>query len=187
MPHPALASRRRAALFGRAVITAVSAVTALAGAAACASAATYNPDNLPTARIDQIGAICQSVVGLEPGERHYVDCMTSLSHSAWKLDRVRGMQDARDACLKKGLHPGEVALSECELQTFHSATLPTAYEATTPGPRAAKSYFYASTREIRNREQQACAEIGYDPLYGPFTDCVANLQGALFGAEHPMD
>lgn len=164
---------------------------AAAGLAAtsAASAGAYNPDGLAAGRMRQIGAVCESVVGLQPGERHYVDCVTSLSHSAAKLDRVRGLQDARNACLAKGLRAGDVALSECELAATRSGSAGAAAEAVdypVPAAHPRKSYFYASTREIRDREQQACAQIGYDPIYGPFADCVANLQGMLVGADHPM-
>jgi hypothetical protein len=160
---------------------------AVVAAAGCASAAPLNPDNLPAPRIAQIDGICRSVMGLEAGEEHYVNCALSLSHSVYRLDRTRGMQTARDDCVAKGLKPGDVQLSECELSVFHAGAKPVAYSPALPAGPPAKSLFYASTTEIRHREQQACAMVGYDPIYGPFTDCVANLQSAMFAADHPLN
>ena len=161
---------------------ACAAAMAMAGGGA---AEPYSTDNLAAPRIAQIGEICRSVMGLEPGEEHFVNCTASLAHSAVKLDNNRGMQDARRDCLKKGLRPGDVALAECEV-----AQAPAEMAAATfahPPAHPVKSLFYVSSGEIRRREQMACAQIGYDPIYGPFSDCVANLQGALFAADHPLN
>jgi hypothetical protein len=152
---------------------------------ACASPGPYNPSNLPTTQVSQVGELCRSVIGVRPGLELYSNCVESLSSSAARLNRTGAFQDARRACLDKGAPMAGPALAECELATANatqvSAPLPVA------APKGSdKSYFYASTRDIRRREQTACAELGYEPGSGGFSSCVASLDAALFAADHPQ-
>lgn len=186
MTSPLATRSRKMVRAGLATASLSAALLSLASAPS-AAAQSLNPENLAPARMAQIEGLCRSVIGLDPGEEHFVACALSLSHSAWKLDRVRRMQGARDDCLAKGLKPGDVGLSQCELSVYHGGRKAAVEAADAPKPAAVKSLFYASAREIRNREQEACAQIGYDPIYGPFSDCVSNLQSALFAADHPMN
>jgi hypothetical protein len=196
IPHavavPALDRLRR----GAATLVGVGLVLAFSG---CASAGPFNPDRLPVAQVSEIGDICHSVMGLpvSDSDAEYLACEQSLSHSARAVDEARGLQAARDACLAKGLKPGEVALSECELTSSkgqspigHPAEIVTKTKLNLPptaAPAPIKSYFRASSGEVFRREQMACARIGYDPITAAFHDCVASLQAAMFEAEHPQN
>jgi hypothetical protein len=163
----------------------LAAALASAGAAACAGPAPFNPSDLPSAQLSQMGEICQAVMGIPAGFSLKTACVESLSTSLAALGQGRGLQGAQGACLGKGLRPGEPALAECELTaaSTQSATTGLPIDAAPPA-RPVKSYFYASQREIHRREETACARLGYEPVYGSFAACVARLDSALFDAEH---
>jgi hypothetical protein len=95
----------------------------------------------------------------------------------------------RQTCEARGLKPGTIALSRCELDppTNQAALTDVALGAPPSVPaKHIKSYFYASNGEIRRREQAACVELGEDPATTAFAQCVADLQGELFDADNPM-
>jgi hypothetical protein len=155
-----------------------------ASLAACAPLAPYNPDRLPMQQMSRIGEICRVVMGLPAGPiTQYLACEESLSHSL-AARRDRGpMLAAHHACEAQGLKPNTAALAECELNQTDfapggAAALPA---------KAPKSYFSASNDEVHRREQEACAQIGYDPIGGgsAFAQCVADLQSNLFDADNP--
>ena len=56
-----------------------------------------------------------------------------------------------------------------------------------PLAKAPTSYFSASNDEVHRREQEACAQTGFDPVSGGlvFAQCVADLQSNLFDADNP--
>jgi len=163
---------------------------ALATTASCASVAVYNPEHLAPDELSQIGAVCQTAMGLPDGlyTQHYA-CVESLSHSfAARLNGGR-LLAARQDCLAQGLSPGTAALSDCELPPRPQRVAEEARPAPAtalPAPPA-RSYFGASFDEIRRREQRACAEIGYDPVSAGFGQCVADLAAYLYEADHPVD
>jgi hypothetical protein len=160
-------------------------IAALLGAAAmtgCVSAAPYNPARLPPTQLSQVQQICHSVLGIPVGVGLSTDCVGALSESAVAMSRARDMQAARQVCLAKGLQPGGTDLPQCELSTASErADVRINTAALEP---VGKSYYAASSREIRRREQTACARLGYDPIDGSFTKCVAGLDSALFASEH---
>jgi hypothetical protein len=162
----------------------VAALTS-AGVAACASPAPFNPSDLPSAQVGQVGEICHSVMGIPAGMGLQAACVESLSASLAALGQGRSLQGAQGACLGKGLRPGEPALAECELTaaSARSATGGLPIDVAPPA-QPVKSYFYAPQREIHRREETACARLGYEPVYGSFAACVARLDSALFDAEH---
>ena len=128
--------------------------------------------------------ICRTVIGLPAGGELKINCVQSLSASLAALDRGRGLQGAQSACLRKGLRPGEPALAECELASTRAAGTAGLPLDASPPAQSVKSYFYASQREIRGREEAACARLGYEPVHASFAACVARLDSALFDAEH---
>jgi hypothetical protein len=132
-----------------------------------------------------VGAVCAGVVGLSPGEKHYAACVQSLSHSLAALRRGEGVAAARARCLARGLAPGSAALAECEL-----AAAPAAGDAGPPGgaavPGGVRSYFEVSHHVAFQRDQLACARLGFEPASGSFDDCVADLRAALSSASTSM-
>jgi hypothetical protein len=101
------------------------------------------------------------------------------------------LDEARHACLGKGLTAGDPKLAVCELSTVadRGAPAPDAAAArfdTAGLATPAGSYFNASFGEVRRREQMACARLGYDPINGGFAKCVASLDSALFASQHVM-
>jgi hypothetical protein len=178
MTSPSLTARRLLGFSLAAVLTSASVV-------ACASPAPLNPSALPSTQLGQVGEICHAVMGIPAGVSLKTACVESLSASLAALGQGRGLQGAQGACLGKGLRPGEPALAECELTeaSTRTATAGLPIDAAPPA-QSAKSYFYAPQREIRRREETACARLGYEPVYGSFAACVARLDSALFDAEH---
>jgi hypothetical protein len=125
----------------------------------------------------------------DSGARQFEDCQASLSHSLAARSGRATMLAARSACEAQGLKPNTVALSECELNPPAGLLKETGYasaDAPPPPARATKSYYSVSRDEVRRREQQACAEIGFDPIGSGFAECVADLQASLLRAENAM-
>ncbi len=48
------------------------------------------------------------------------------------------------------------------------------------------SFFYASARESRHREELACAQLGLEPPNGHFADCVKLLQDNFYAIDNPI-
>jgi hypothetical protein len=161
----------------------------------CATAGPFNPAGIPSGQVTRVGQICQSVMGIEPGEEHYYACVSSLSDSVKGLDQSDAMQRAHSACAERGLEPDSPGFAECVLRTSDAAALSganlsdsgTAQAVSTTDRRSSKSYFYTSPRDVFHREQLACARLGFDPAYSAFDSCVASLGSALFDADNPMN
>ncbi len=128
-------------------------------------------------------------MGIPAGIRLSSSCVQSLSDSLMVQTRGRALQVARSQCLRQGAGAGEARLSECEVRAT-SSDVTRVSEMASPAIDAAKStqsvksYFYVSSGEIRRREELACAQLGFDPSFGGFGTCVANLSSALFSADH---
>lgn len=190
------------------LLTAAACAAACAGMAACATPAPYNPDDFGGARLAQISAICQSVMGLQPSERpqwglhpgdlhldpgvsHYQGCIASLSDSLQRAEAARAATLADRSCRSKGLAPSSAALAVCVLQ---SPGLPASAANTMPGagPATARltrvgSFLYASPREALHREQLACARLGLEPPGELFTGCVKSLRDTFFAIDNPVE
>jgi len=171
-------SRRLPIFFGLGV-----AAACLRGAAPTGASAQPGPDG-------EVGRICVSVVGVPVGEKHYLACVESLSQS---LRGLRGGEDrglARRSCLAQGYLPDTPGLAECEFATGSADT--TRGPSTSRGPEypavipgGSKSYFAVSRETAFQREQLACAKLGFDPAQSPFADCAADLRDALHRASNP--
>jgi hypothetical protein len=179
----------KASFLPRAVLLAVGAC-AVAATAACAAGAAYNPEQLPAAQLSQIGAVCQSVMGLPAATySQHLACVESLSHSFAQRQKTAGVLAVRQDCLAQGLKPGTTALSDCELDSRPrglTQDAPQLLQTALPS-HPPKSYFGASFDEIRRREQHACAAIGYDPVSAGFGQCVADLAAELAEVDHPVE
>jgi hypothetical protein len=85
-----------------------------------------------------------------------------------------------------GLEPGGAQYEACTLSLADSLrSLGRAAVHAGAQPSASRSYFYASQREVYRREQISCTRLGLAPADGAFAECVANLDGRLFGADNP--
>jgi hypothetical protein len=85
-----------------------------------------------------------------------------------------------------GLEPGGAQYEACTLSLADSLRS-LGRDAVQAGAQqsASRSYFYASQREVYRREQISCTRLGLAPADGAFAECVANLDGRLFGADNP--
>lgn len=170
----------------RSVTLGVSVACLVVGPAACAPLKPYNPEQLPIAQMDRIGAVCRDTLGISGGTNsEYMACEESLSHSfAARLEANTALA-VRQGCEAQGLKPGTVALSECELRGPAAQLAQASYRADIdpPATKPAKSYTRASNDEDHRRMQEACAEIGFDPVSSAFGQCVADLQSRLFDAD----
>jgi hypothetical protein len=137
----------------------------------------------PTA-LESLGAICQSVVGIPPDNAQHQACVFALSHYLERMDDANAVENARTACLAMGKTPDSVDLAECELSRRELKKPVAAIAEPPPGPKI-QSYFYASTQEVRRREERACAELSLDPADAIFGRCVARLSAAMLEVNNP--
>jgi hypothetical protein len=133
-----------------------------------------------------VAQICHAVVGLPPGEKHFVACVQTLAQSLQGLRQGEGMGLARRDCLARGFRPNTAGLAECELETAPAATQDVSgpqMDAAVPG--GARSYFMISRATAYQRFQLACAKLGFEPAQEAFGGCVADLRSALSRASNP--
>jgi hypothetical protein len=157
---------------------------------ALASAITFGAAAIPAAaqpaQDGEAGAVCEHVVGLMAGERHYAACVQSLQQSLAGRRAGEGMGRARQGCLARGFRPGTAGLAECELTAAPAETAAASgpqMDAATPGGE--RSYFMVSRDTATQRFQLACAKLGFEPAQAPFGGCVADLRSALSRASEP--
>jgi hypothetical protein len=140
--------------------------------------------------------ICQLVIGVQPGESQFEGCTSSLSDSLESISRGRAVAQARNGCFAQGLKPGSADLSLCLLRAADTTPDPAAVKlpdiaSMTAGvaadPQSSKSYFAVTQGTKFHREQQACAMLGFDPAFGAFANCVADLQSTLQTIDMPED
>jgi len=159
------------------------------GFAACAHAEPFNPDGLNASEARSVADICASVMHLPSGEAHYQGCLESLSQSLAGLGQSQAVQDAHEACLKRGLQPSSPDLATCTLTLADSGqpheTLAVGASAAPAIPGGARSFFWASNHDRRGRERLACALLGLDPARDGFQGCVADLQATMFALDNP--
>lgn len=179
--------RRRRTQCLRSLAGGLGVVILAAGPGACAPMKPYNPDHLPIAEMDSIGAVCRNTLGISGGTNsEYMACEESLSHSyAARLETEQVVAVRRD-CETQGLKPGTIALSKCELNgpSARLAQATFSQDIDPPAGRPAKSYTNASDGEVHRRMEEACADIGYDPISSGFGQCVVDLQSRLFDADN---
>ena len=147
----------------------------------CASAVTYNPGHVPPAAMARIEQACAMVAGLPNGSVYDLNvCEESLSRSLAARLKSDALLATRQACLARGLAPGSAALSDCELDSRGEVAAAAAPQMAatdlTPRPHASR----------REREERACAAIGFEPTGAGFGQCVADLHAELFAADRPI-
>jgi hypothetical protein len=155
-------------------------------AAFTAAASFAGSPALSASMSDTVAGVCTRVVGLSPGEKHFVACVQSLSHSLQGLHRVEDATQARQACLARGYAPRSPGLAECELAALPGMTSAPGPAGQTSVPGGSQSYFTVSKRTAYERDQLACARLGFEPAAGAFDDCVADLRAALAEASTSM-
>jgi hypothetical protein len=188
-------------------LAALLSATVSIAAAGCASAAPYNPESLRADQLARVETICQSVMGLSPsepyspvwgsatnpgltgGENHYQGCIASLSASLRTVDSAKTAWQANQDCVAQGFRPDSPDLAECVLRSLKTrpAALPPVAEPvsiTMTPPKG--SFFTASGREVRNREERACAALGLNPAYGGFDNCVKTLGDTFDLIDNPL-
>jgi hypothetical protein len=176
---------------GRALASLLIGALSIAGLSGCASAGPFNPSHLAPTQLSQVQQLCRSVMGISIGTGLFSDCVENASGSAVAIAQARALAAARRSCLDKGLAPGQVGLSQCELTKVSQRSAPALAAAdvqvdTSGLEKPAKSYYYASFDEGRRREQDVCVRLGYDPINTGFAQCVASLDTAIFASLHPM-
>jgi hypothetical protein len=185
---------------------------ASAGIPACAATGPYNPDNLGTDQVAKIANICQTTMGLSPKDRpvlgiymgsphlkgevsHYQACIASLSDSVQSVSEAQAASQAHQDCRARGFQSNSPELAECVLQSFRARSnvastqahsLMVASHSEEKETRSVKSFFYASPRETRRREEMACAQLGLEPPYGAFASCVELLQDNFYAMDNPI-
>jgi hypothetical protein len=140
------------------------------------------------------GQICQTVIRLQPGENHFNGCVSSLADSVESISRSQAVVRARTACFAQHLKPGSADLSLCLLRAADTKpdsdavdlpTIVSAEKGITDDAQSSGTYFAAQSHPGFRREQQACALVGFDPAFGAFANCVANLQSTLRAGDTP--
>jgi hypothetical protein len=61
----------------------------------------------------RIGHACAAVMGLDPSEEPYEDCVRSLDKTLSRLKRLELTNSNRSQCAQKGLNPGTAAFDTC--------------------------------------------------------------------------
>lgn len=142
-----------------------------------------------TPAVDQLAQaqeICEIVVRVQPDDEHFDGCVTSLEGSLERASREHTVVHARNECVAQGLKPGSSDLALCLLRAADAtpgATDPPNQPNLMTGGRNERAPSSidssASPDNAMQREQQACAELGFDPAFGAFENCVADLQSTL--------
>lgn len=183
----------------RAPLLNAAAIVSVLGLATIAPRADAAPDshgNLPLDQLALAQETCETVVRVQPDDEHFDGCVSSLMGSLERASRERAVVHARNNCFAQGLQPGSSDLGLCLLQAANAAPRPDATDQpgqlnTATGKREdqASSRYGLSTSfdTVFEREQQACARLGFDPAFGGFSNCVADLQGTIQRIEMPTN
>ena len=133
----------------------------------------------------QARSICENVVHLQPADGLFKECTSSLDESLKSASRARAVWQARDACFASTPKLDSTSLNLCLLRAAETkADADEAMPVSISRQAESTVSFYAASREINlEREQRACALIGFDPAFGAFAKCVSNLQDAVENRE----
>jgi hypothetical protein len=165
----------------------------LAGSINAAVASSDNAHNRSADQIAYARDLCSGVIGFHPGEGHFNGCVSSLADSIQSASREHVVIQARSRCFAQGLKPGSANLALCLLQAANANPVPGAW---TPDLHAIDNMdnrtmsaqdSTPSPGTISDREQQACARLGFDPAFGDFASCVADLQSVVQNVDMPSN
>jgi hypothetical protein len=137
--------------------------------------------------------LCTGVIGFYPGEEHFNGCVSSLADSIQNANRGHAIVQARTQCFAQGFNPGSSDLALCLLRADNANPVAGAW--TPPDDLngidnkddRAMFAFTSSLGTISDREQQACARLGFDPAFGDFAICIANLQSVVQNVDVPSN
>jgi len=188
------------------LLSVVSCAVAAASLPGCATPPEANDPG--SAASGPVAQVCQNVLGLSPTERltggnwlgndkldywtsHYRGCVLSLAGSVQKARDTEVVQQSEQQCRAKGLNPGSADLALCVLQTANNHPEPHGISPPAPSqPQASaapESFYFASAREIAQREQVACAAVGLSPSQPEFKGCVQDLRATFYAIDHPIN
>jgi hypothetical protein len=68
----------------------------------------------------RIGHACAAVMGLDPSEEPYQDCVRSLDRTLSKLKQSERAASNRSQCVQQGLNPGTAAFDTCVVEAEQS-------------------------------------------------------------------
>jgi hypothetical protein len=153
------------------MLTAASAAIAVLSIVTCAAATpVFNPGQLPKTQLSRVDEVCRNVMGLSPSERLIGGEWEGNSDLDYWTSRYRG-------CV--------TSLSYSTGKVSDSQTQPKAHRAL-PLPTASGSLFYASARETRRREEEACEAVGIEPKGDAFDACVNDLENTFHAIDTPI-
>lgn len=158
----------------------------LLGGARPGSADSGGPNIPRPAQIAQARTLCSEIVGVRPGDNHFSGCVASLAASLHSARQEHAIIEARSACFAQGLRPGGTELSLCLLNASAAHALTEDTESGNDQADGA-SALPTSLGNISDRERQACARTGFDPAFGAFANCIADLQSALQNTDMPTN
>ena len=147
------------------------------------------------AQVAQARTLCGDIVGVHPGDTHFNGCVASLAASLQSAHQEHAILQARSMCFARGLKAGSSDLTLCLLRAAKESPDPAAVD-TSEEPtvsaekeaQSASSYtLISSLGTVSDREQQACARTGFDPAFGAFANCIADLQSALQNTDMPAN
>jgi len=173
------------------ILTALMLASSISAAAASSDIAHSRPsDQIAYAR-----KLCSEVIGFHAGEVHFEGCVSSLADSIQSAGNEQAVTQARSRCFAQGLRPGSADLALCLLQAANATPASGAW--TPPNdPHAIDNKdnramsaqdLTPSPGAISDREQQACARLGFDPAFGDFASCVADLQSVVQNIDMPSN
>ncbi len=140
-----------------------------------------------------ITAVCTKIMHLSKSEAGFESCRDSLADSlASSLEGERTFLD-HQACVHQGLKPDSPELATCVLDRSNAQRAGDGYStvadlqqidrvASTDTSQA--SYYGVAPRENYRREQYSCAQLGFAPGSAQFSQCVGDLDAAMFAATH---
>jgi hypothetical protein len=149
--------------------------------------------DIPPAPMAQAHTLCSGIIGVDPGDGRFNGCVASLAASLQSARQEHAIIQARSMCFARGLKPGSSDLALCLLEAakarpFSGAADPPD-ELTASAKKADQTASFhtltSSLGTISDREQQACARTGFDPAFGAFASCVADLQNVLQNVDMP--
>lgn len=166
---------------------AIVGVVLMGGTAAGTEGINGNANDPARGEIAQARQVCETVVRVRPGEAHFDACVSSLTDSLNDARRDRAVMRARNDCFARGLGPNSPDLNLCLLQAANarSPNAQNAMAGARQDAEAPESYVPTSFDAVFHREQQACVRLGFDPAFGAFSNCVANLQAKLQRLDSP--
>ena len=174
------------AVFPTALMLLSSAQASMAGSATA--------DIPPPAQIAQARTLCSEIVEVHPGDSRFDGCVASLADSLQRARQEHAVIQARGVCFARGLKPGSFDLALCLLQAAKASPVSAAADPPDELTASAKkedptapSYTSPSLGTVSDKEQQACARTGFDPAFGAFANCIADLQSALQNTDLPTN